>query len=357
MNNISVNISSGIIFKAFLIGILFVVLYLLRDLVLVLLTAVVIASSIEPLTQWFIRYKVPRVIAVIFIYLALIVSLLGVLFFFLPPLLEDISGLLGTIPQYLDSISTPKYLDKGFLAPPPLLGELSQNFSLPDAINQIRAALAGVSGGFFQTINVVFGGLFSFILILVISFYLAVQEKGIENFLRLITPLRHEKYIVSLWKRSQRKIGLWMQGQLLLGLIVGVLVYLGLTILGVKYAFLLAILAVVFELIPLFGPILSAIPAVILGFLDSVTLGFMVLGLYVIIQQFENHLIYPLVVRKVVGVSPIIVIISLVIGAQLAGFLGLLLAVPVAAALMEFADDIQKDKLEEEKKLAAKIKK
>lgn len=357
MGNITVNITSGIIFKAILIAILFAVLYLLRDLVLVLLTAIVIASAIEPLTQWFIRYKIPRVIAVIFIYLALIVTLLGILYFFLPPLLEDISGLLATVPQYIESITSQRALEGGLLSSQPLVGELSQGLSLSEVITNLRATLSGVSGGFFQTITLVFGGLFSFILIAVISFYLAVQEKGIENFLRIITPLRHEKYIVSLWKRSQRKIGLWMQGQLLLGLIVGVLVYLGLTILGVKYALFLAVLAAVFELIPLFGPILSAIPAVILGLLDSVTLGFMVLGLYIIIQQFENHLIYPLVVRKVVGVSPIVVIISLVVGAKLAGFLGLLLAVPVAAALMEFADDIQKDKLEEEKKLADKTKK
>ena len=116
-------------------------------------------------------------------------------------------------------------------------------------------------------------------------------------------------------------------------------------ILGVKYALLLAILAAVTELIPLFGPILAAIPAILIGFLDGgTTLGLMVLGLYVIIQQFENHLIYPLVVKKVVGVPPLMVIIALLIGAQLAGFLGIIIAVPVAAALMEFVNDIEKDK-------------
>ena len=152
------------------------------------------------------------------------------------------------------------------------------------------------------------------------------------------------------------KIGKWMQGQLLLGVLIGVLVYLGLTILGVPYALLLAVLAALFELIPLFGPILASIPAIALGFLQSFSLGFMVVGLYVIIQQFENHLIYPLVVRKVVGVSPILVIISLIVGAKLAGFLGLILAVPIAAAIVEFTDDIQKDKLEEEKRLEEKEK-
>jgi len=187
--------------------------------------------------------------------------------------------------------------------------------------------------------------LLSFILIIVFSFYFAVQEYGIANFLKIVTPIEHEKYIIDLWKRSQLKIGRWMQGQILLALFIGILVYLGLMILGVKYALLLAILAAVTELIPLFGPILAAIPAILIGFLDGgTTLGLMVLGLYVIIQQFENHLIYPLVVKKVVGVPPLMVIIALLIGAQLAGFLGIIIAVPVAAALMEFVNDIEKDK-------------
>jgi predicted PurR-regulated permease PerM len=113
----------------------------------------------------------------------------------------------------------------------------------------------------------------------------------------------------------------------------------------VQNALILAVLAGVLEIIPYFGPILSAIPAILFGFAGGgATTGFLVLGLFIIIQQFENHLIYPLVVKKVVGVSPIIVILALIIGAKLAGFLGILLSVPVTSAFMEFIDDLQKDK-------------
>ena len=138
-----------------------------------------------------------------------------------------------------------------------------------------------------------------------------------------------------------------MQGQLILGVIIGVLVYLGLTILGVKYALLLAVLAALFELIPLFGPILSAIPAVLIALTSGgLTLALFVVGLYLIIQQFENHLIYPLVVTKVVGVPPLLVILALIIGAQLAGFLGVILAVPAATVVQELVKDIQKNRAE-----------
>ncbi|MBI2048164.1 MAG: AI-2E family transporter, partial [Parcubacteria group bacterium] len=294
----TININASAFFKAILVALFFVALFILRDLVLVLLTSVVLASSIEPMTKWFIGYKIPRVIAVIFIYLAFAVVLVGIFYLFLPPLLNEISGLLSSLPQYITSLPVfnSGIVGGGFSASQQLVEQFSEGFSIEQAVSQIQnvaSRISGISGGLFQSLSAVFGGILSFILIIVISFYLAVQEKGIENFLRLVTPLQDEKYVVNLWQRSQMKIGRWMQGQLLLGVIVGVLVYLGLTILGVPYAFLLAVLAAIFEIIPLFGPILSSIPAIALGFLNGPSLGLMVIGLYVIIQQFENHLIYP----------------------------------------------------------------
>jgi predicted PurR-regulated permease PerM len=118
-----------------------------------------------------------------------------------------------------------------------------------------------------------------------------------------------------------------------------------LTILDVRYALLLAILAAVFELIPVFGPILSAIPAVGIAFVDGgTTLALIVVGAFVIIQQFENHLLYPLVVTKVVGVPPLLIILALIVGATLAGFLGIILSVPAAAIVHELVRDIEKDR-------------
>ncbi len=220
-----------------------------------------------------------------------------------------------------------------------------KSFSIKQFIETAKSVVSGTSGSALKTISVIFGGALSFILMIVLSFYLAVQEDGVGSFLRIVSPTKHHDYIINLWKRSQRKIGFWMQGQLLLGIIIGVLVYLGLMIIGIKHALLLASIAAVFELIPIFGPILSAVPAVLIAVVnDSVTSGLLVIGLYIIIHQFENHLLYPLVVRKIVGISPIVVILALVIGFKLAGFLGVLLAVPIASALMEYINDLEEDK-------------
>ena len=346
--NISVNISSGTIIRAILFVLLLVFLYFFRDLVLIILTAIVIASSIEPIAKWFIKRKIPRVLAIIFVYLGVVGIFIGLFMTFVPLILEETSNLSSSIPQYVNSVDFwPSINDSGFLSET-TVQNLSSNFSLNDIVSGLKSAVGNTFSSFWQAVSSVFGGLLSFVLILVFSFYFAVQEYGIVNFLKIVTPANHEKYIVDLWKRSQLKIGRWMQGQLLLALFIGILVYLGLMILGVKYALLLAILAAVAELIPLFGPILAAIPAIAISFLDGGTsLGLMVLGLYIIIQQFENHLIYPLVVKKVVGVPPLMVIIALLIGVQLAGFLGIIIAVPIAAVLMEFANDVEKKKRKE----------
>jgi len=333
--DIMININSGAIVRAILFVLLFALLYFLRDLVLVVLTAVVIASSIEPMTKWFTRRKIPRVVSVILIYLIALISIAGLFFLMVPPLLDEASGLMSASPQYFDNVQITA----------PIGGNITSSFSLTDFVREFKDSITGASGSILQTVSTIFGGALNFVLIIVLSFYLAVQEFGIANFLRVVTPIGQEKYVIDLWERSQTKIGFWMQGQLLLGLLIGVLVYLGLTILGIKYAFLFALLAATMELIPLFGPVIAAVPAIIIGFVDGgATLGLIVIGFYIIIQQFENHLIYPLVVKKVVGVPPLLVILALIIGAKLAGFLGIILSVPIAAALMEYVHDVEKDK-------------
>jgi predicted PurR-regulated permease PerM len=213
------------------------------------------------------------------------------------------------------------------------------------------------NGGALQSAGLFFGGVLSFILIVVLSFYLSSQERGIENFLRLITPVKSRTYIVDLWKRSQTKIGLWAQGQIMLGVVVGVLVFLVMTMLGIPSALFLALIAMMFELIPVFGPILSAIPGISLAFINGihplahalsvdpgVKAGLIVAGIYFVIQQIESHVIYPEVVRKIVGIPPVLVIIALVVGAKMAGFLGIILSVPITAILMEFLNDIAKER-------------
>jgi predicted PurR-regulated permease PerM len=338
--NISVTISTGTIIVTIFLVLLAALLYVLRDLVLVVLTAIIIASAIDPFARWFGKFRVPRVASVLLVYVVISSILFGIFFFFLPPILDEAAKFLNTVPAYLDTLSAYTPFNSGSI-----VSEFTGDFSLTNTIQDFRSSLGTVSEGFFQTVRLIFGGVLSFILIIVLSFYFAVQERGVEDFLAIVSPTAHQKRVLNLWERSKIKIGRWMQGQLILALIIGILVYLGLTVLGVRFALLFALLAAMLEIIPLFGPILASIPAIILGFSDGgVTLGLLVIGMYIIIQQFENHLIVPLVVTKVVGVPPVLVILALVVGAQLAGFLGMLIAVPVAAVLQELIVEIERSR-------------
>ncbi len=338
------NIGVETIVKAVLVLIGFYTLYLLRDILLVLLTSIVVASAVEPAAVWLIRRRFPRSLAVLSVYIASLSVFAGIFYLFFPPIINDLRQFLDGIPSYLRFLDTWNPWRDVFNYEAVLQNFASSAGEGWKFLGPSVDAVTGGGGAIVRTVGGIFGGVFSFILVLVISFYLAVQERGIENFLKIIVPLRHEKYIINLWSRSQAKIGRWMQGQLLLGVLVGILVFLGLSVLSVPHAFTFAIIAAVFELIPIFGPILAAIPAVVIAFAESAGLGLTTVGLYLIIQQFENHLIYPVVVRKVVGVPPILVIIALLVGMELAGLVGVILSVPLAAVLMELVNDIEKKK-------------
>lgn len=352
---INISISAGGVARIIAVATLCYLVYFLRDIVLVLLTAIVIASAVEPAAKFAKRYRISRLVSIIIVYVVTAALLAAMFYFFIPVLANDVNTLLSSLPQYVDSISVWNPFSDSAVVGFGKARELAQGISLssPSVATQSEGVLSGIArlsaaiseGGLIQTASYFFGGFLSFVLIVVLSFYLAVQENGIEKFLRLVIPKRHEVYVVGLWQRSQEKIALWAQGQFVLGLLVGILVYLGLTLLGVRNALLFAILAAIFEIIPLFGPILAAIPAVAVSFVDGgLSAGLITVGLYVIIQQFENHLIYPLVVQKIVGVSPIIVILALLAGFKIAGFLGMLLSVPLATILVEVLNDFEKEK-------------
>lgn len=330
-NTTRIEISTGTMLRAILLVLALIFLYLIRDVVAVILFSVVVASAVEPAAGWFMRFRLPRVLAVLLVYIISFAILAGAFSLIVPPLFAELSTISST--SVIEEASGVFF---GFF--PQLPASISQN--LKELIEGLRVLVGGIAGGFLQATSVIFCGALSFILIVVISFYLSVQEKGIENFLRVVTQVEYERYVLDLWIRARHKIGRWMQSQILLGLLIGVMVYLGLTILQVRFALSLAILTAIFELIPVFGPILAAIPAVLIAFLQSPILGLVVIVFFFVVQQFENHLIVPVVFKHAVGVPPILVVIALIVGGELGGLFGLLLAVPIAAVLVEILNDI-----------------
>lgn len=330
-----IDITTGVIIRILLILGIVYFFYLIRNIVALVLFSVVIASAVEPAAVWFKSKGIPRLLGVIITYLAAFLILVTAFSFIVPPLFHELTGLSLDLSAFIKAATRPSTV---FSFIPALPESLSRG--LEGVANNALTILQELSGGFFQATTKVFGGALAVGLIIILSFYLSVQERGIENFLAVITPHQYEDYIMDLWSRSRTKIGKWLQGQILMGLLVGTLVYLGLTVLQIRFALPFALLAAIFELIPIFGPVFAAIPAIIVAFFQASTLGLLTLALFVVIQQLENHLIYPVVVRKTVGVHPIIVILAMIIGGQLGGFFGLLLAVPISAIVVEVSNDI-----------------
>lgn len=336
--------NKSIIKVGLFVGLIFA-LYYMSDLIIIILMSVVIASSVEPAAKNLKKYGVPRALSVFGIFSIVIGLFITIIYLFIPIVVSEFASFVESVPQIIQSFSNffgadtqsaqtirNVFGDPSQYTPQEVLASTKGIFS------GLGSGVLGATGAFFQTLTTI-------ILIIVISFYLAVEEKGIENFLRILTPKQNESYVIDLWSRSQKKIAKWMQGQLVLGLIIGVLVYIGLSIMGVPYALLLALLAGMFELIPIFGPILAMVPAVLLALSSGgLTMAGSVVIFYIIVQRLENDLIYPLVVNKVTGVNPLVVILALLVGAKLAGVWGIILSVPVVSALMEYVGDVQKEK-------------
>ena len=262
---IRVSITTGTIVAALCIVGGVYVLWLLRNLMLLVLTAIVIASAIEPGIIFFIRQRIPRFPSALLMYVLVFSLLFSLFYFFFPPIITDAANFLSVAPHYLNTLSAPSSFSSIANATD-FIGSQGETQSLVHTLLSIQSAFSASSGGVLQLFITFFGGIFSLALVIVLSFYFALQDTGVDDFLRLIMPVAYENYSVDLWKRAQKKIGLWMQGQILLSVIVGVLVYLSLLIIGVPYALLLAVFTAIAEIIPIFGSLIAGAAAVVVGF-------------------------------------------------------------------------------------------
>ncbi len=340
---ININISTSTVLKIILIFILFYFLYLVSDILVALFIALIFASAVDPWVDWLEKRKIPRGVSVLFIYLILFVVVASVIYLIIPPIVQETIELGNNFPKYLEkAISTFSVL-KQYTIQHGILDNIK------NALGSASSNLQTAAGGVFSTVTNVFGGIFSFFLILVLTFYMVVEENAMKKLVWSIVPIRHQPYIMQLINRMQRKIGMWLRGQLVLSFIIFILTYLGLLILQVKYALVLALIAGLTEFIPYLGPLLAAIPAVFLAFTQAPTLAIFVAVLYYVIQLTENHILVPKIMQKAVGLNPIVSIAVLLIGFQLAGVVGAILAIPVATAVSVFVKDIF-DSKESEKK-------
>lgn len=344
-NILNISITTSTMVRAVMVVIGFFLIWYLQELVMVVLTAIVIASFVESAVPYFKKLGMGRVFGVVTFYIISVLIFASLFYLFAPLLITEIYNFSVFASSYIPGVTFLDYFQsKEFGGAKDLVSSLEGDLSVTSLLAISKTFINNLSGGFFQTLAIAFGGIFNFVLIIVISFYLSVQDRGIENFLRIILPLKYEDYVIDLWSRSRRKIALWLKGQMFLALIISVLIYLLLSLIGIDYALLLALIAGVMSFLP-YGSVVALIPAMSFSYLGGgLQDALMVAGVYIIIHQFEVFLFSPLIINRVVGLSPLMVILAVLIGFELGGIWGMILAIPMAVFVMELMNDMEKKK-------------
>ncbi len=306
-------------------------LYLIRDIIVVFFVAIIITASVAPAIERLEALRIPRTLGVLGVYAVIVGFLVTVVSLIVPIFSSQVVEFSANVPQYLDRLSMfANGIDSFFRIHDVPLGA--------DALSGGGESSGAVSGIFSTTVSV-FHALFSVVVMFFLSLYMSFERRGIDKVLRTVTPAEYEERVLYFSRKIQDKIGQWMFGQLLLMVIVFSFYFIGLSMLEIPYTLVLALFGALLEMVPYAGPTMAAIPAALLGFLVSPWLGTAVIILYVVIQQAQNHIVVPQVMRRTVGLNPVAVILALLIGAKVAGIAGILLAVPSAAALSVFTDE------------------
>ncbi|MFA6410272.1 MAG: AI-2E family transporter [Candidatus Buchananbacteria bacterium] len=336
--NLTINISTATILKVVFILLGLFLVYYLREIVLLLLVSIVLAAVIEPSVDLSERKRIPRSVATIFIYIFLILFVAMVVMLLVPPITEQLNLLINTLPNLWDKMM--QELD--------ILNQYSQEKGFADGIRQglagLQAGLQQAVGGIYSFVISFFWNLFNLIIILAMTFYLVVEKESLNNFVKVVAPKKYHQRLIGLIKIIKAKIGEWATAQLTVALVVGTLVATGLFILLPKYALILALIAALAEFVPYIGPITAAVPAIFLGFSVppfSLGRGLAVLVFYVVLQQLESNFISPQIMRRHTGISPVLVIAVMLVGAQLGGIIGLVLAIPVTIVIATIINEFK----------------
>lgn len=345
MSDKTISISTNTIFKIVVILLLLGFLYLIRDVLALIFISVILAAAFDPMVDWFQKFKIPRALSIIGIYVVAIFFVGWSIYLLAGPVSEQILNLSKNFPQFYSEI---QQAIGNTINLNNLFNQEVINSSLADITKNIGKATSGI----FNILGSVFGGIISLLVVLVITFYITVEENSIKKFVHSVTPVKHQPYVAKMIVDIQHRMGYWLRGQLLLSFIIFLLVYMGLLILGVKYALVLALVAGVFEIVPFIGPWAAAIPAVFLAFTQSPIKALMVAILYIVIQQIEAQFITPKIMGKATGLNPLIVLIAIMVGAKLGGVAGALLGVPVALAIAVYVESLIGDKQIRDNKLS-----
>jgi len=306
-----------IIFTAIFIAAVWFVIQI-REILFLLFISFILMAALRPTVDWFEKRGIPSILSILCIYI-LVFGVFGI-------------SLVGTIPSLV--VQFVHFTQ----ALPSFVSRIMPYWNVD--LNAFSQQIAPLSQNLVKLTVSIFSNIVTIVTVLVFTFYLLLERKRTEQLLESFMSEELAKRVSTVLNNIELRMGSWVQGQFILMVVIGVLAYIGLLLLRIDFALPLAILAGIMEIVPTVGPIVSAIPAIIIGLAISPIMALSVLILYFIIQQLENTLVVPFVMKKSVGLPPLLTILSLMIGAKLAGIAGAVLAVPVVLVIQEILHEI-----------------
>lgn len=284
----------------------------IREILVSLFISYIIMAALNPMVAKLQKNRVPKVVAAIIVYLTSLLAVIVVIVPLFPFFAQQIQSFFRQFPEYLDTATQ----------------FLGINIQADGAQELLTQELETIGRNAFGVTQRVFGGLFSFLSVLVISFYLLLDHDRMKQGIIKQFPQEQREKATNTLQAIENKLGSWMRGQLILSFLVGLITWVALSIAGIPFALPLALIAGLLEVIPTIGPIIAAIPAVVVAFSINPTLGLVVIAIYIGIQLLENSILAPKIMQKAVGLNPVIVIIGVIVGGKLLGIPGALLSIP-----------------------------
>jgi len=304
-------LKNQILFALFLIAFCWFI-FQIKDIIVSIFLSYIIMAAVLPMVEYLRSKRVPKIFAVLIPYLGITIAIFLLILPLVPFVFDQISSLVSQFPKLLDQSAKTFHV----------------TIDPKDVQSHINNQIDTIGQNALDFTTKFFGGVFSIITIFVVSFYLLMYSDAFKKFMASLFHSNKREFVHSALNRVNDKLGAWLRGQILLMIFIGLFSWIGLTLLGVPYALPLALLAGLLEIVPTVGPIISAIPAAIVALTISPTMAVAVVVLYLLIQMLENQLLVPKIMEKAVGLNPVVVILGVMIGANLMGIAGALLAIP-----------------------------
>lgn len=327
MDQQQISISTGTILKIITILLGVVLLWVIRDVLILLLVVFVIVAGLNPLVE-LLNNWLPRLLAVIIVFLLILSVWVAIGFLLAPLLIDQVNLLLISLPDLINRWLPGLVNDN-------IIKELTS--SPQDLIRQLSGGLTNIGWNIYETTVGFLTGFATLITVVVLSFYLLLEKAAIRHLVTTFIPEKSQKIILATAEKISKKMGAWLLGQIGLCLTVGILNLIGILIFGLPYALALAAWTAVTEVIPYIGPWLGAIPVLLVAFSLSPITGLLMLCWIIAVQQTESTFLVPKIMGRALGLSPVIVILAILIGYKLLGILGVLLALPIAAGVVILA--------------------